>query len=66
MDQYLRGQPGIRVMQRNAKGVIDGVLREEPPKQGNNVYLTIDARIQTITDEALRAVRPRRRGGGRS
>ncbi|MGI8889442.1 MAG: penicillin-binding protein 2, partial [Chthoniobacterales bacterium] len=56
MDQYLRGQPGIRVMRRNAKGAIDGVVREEPPKQGANVYLTIDARIQAIADEALRAV----------
>ena len=53
MDEYLRGQPGIRVMRRNAKGAIDGVLREEPPKQGANVYLTIDARIQAIADEAL-------------
>lgn len=56
MDEYLRGEPGMRVMRRNAKGTIDGVVREEAPKQGANVYLTIDARIQTIADEALRAV----------
>ena len=56
MDEYLRGKPGIRYLRRNAKGVIDGVLREDPPKQGANVYLTIDARIQAIADEALRAV----------
>ncbi len=56
MDGYLRGEPGIRVMRRNAKGVIDGVVREEAPKQGANVYLTIDARLQTIADDALRAV----------
>jgi penicillin-binding protein 2 len=56
MDEYLRGQPGIRVMRRNAKGVIDGVVREDPPKQGANVYLTIDARIQAIAEEALRVV----------
>ncbi|HEY5036140.1 MAG TPA: penicillin-binding protein 2 [Chthoniobacterales bacterium] len=56
MNDYLRGEPGIRVMRRNAKGVIDGVLREEAPKQGADVYLTIDARIQAIADEALRAV----------
>jgi penicillin-binding protein 2 len=56
MDEYLRGQPGIRVMRRNAKGTIDGLLREEPPKQGANVYLTLDARIQAIAEEALRAV----------
>jgi penicillin-binding protein 2 len=56
MDDYLRGQAGVRYLRRNAKGTIDGVLREDPPKQGANVFLTIDARIQAITDEALRAV----------
>src|ERR1700745_4128223 len=56
MDQYLRGRPGVRYLRRNAKGVIDGVLREDPPKQGANVFLTIDARIQAIAEEALRAV----------
>ena len=55
-DDYLRGKPGVRYLRRNAKGTIDGVLKEEPPQQGANVFLTIDARIQAITDEALRAV----------
>src|SRR5256886_6325784 len=56
MDEYLRGQPGVRYLRRNAKGAIDGVLKEDPPKQGANVFLTIDSRIQAIADEALRAV----------
>src|SRR5213082_1777711 len=56
MDEYLRGKPGVRYLRRNAKGTIDGVLREDPPKQGANVFLTLDARIQAIADEALRAV----------
>jgi penicillin-binding protein 2 len=56
MDEYLRGQPGVRYLRRNAKGTIDGVLKEDPPKQGANVFLTIDSRIQATTDEALRAV----------
>src|SRR2546425_2401260 len=56
IDEYLRGQPGVRYLRRNAKGTIDGVLKEDPPKQGANVFLTIDARIQAIADEALRAV----------
>jgi penicillin-binding protein 2 len=56
MDEYLRGKPGVRYLRRNAKGTIDGVLKEDPPQQGSNVFLTIDARIQAITDEALRAV----------
>src|SRR5947209_5468766 len=48
MDEFLRGQPGVRYLRRNAKGQIDGVLREDPPQQGANVFLTIDARIQAI------------------
>src|ERR1700724_3349129 len=56
MDEYLRGKPGVRYLRRNAKGTIDGILREDPPEQGANVFLTIDARIQAITEEALRAV----------
>ena len=46
----------MRYMRRNAKGQMDGVLREEPPQAGANVKLTIDARIQMIAEEALRAV----------
>jgi penicillin-binding protein 2 len=56
MDKYLRGTPGVRVMQRNVKGVIDSELRVEQPKPGANVYLTIDARIQFIAERALRAI----------
>jgi penicillin-binding protein 2 len=56
MDEYLKGKPGVRYMRRNAKGQIDGVLREEPPKAGANVNLTIDARIQMIAEEAVRSV----------
>src|SRR5919204_4686388 len=56
MDEYLRGKPGVRHLRRNAKGQIEGVLKEEPPQQGANVFLTLDARIQSITEEALRAV----------
>ncbi len=56
MDEYLRGKPGVRYLRRNAKGVIDGVLREEPPQSGANVILTLDARLQAIAEEALRSV----------
>lgn len=55
-DKWIRGTPGVRVMTRNVKGIIEGELRRDPPKQGNNIYLTIDARIQYIAEKALRAV----------
>lgn len=54
MDKYLRGTPGVRVLQRNVKGVMEGEVRVDPPKPGNNVYLTLDARIQMIVEQALR------------
>jgi penicillin-binding protein 2 len=56
MDEYLRGKPGVRYLRRNAKGTIDGVLREEAPRAGSNVVLTLDAKLQMITEEALRSV----------
>src|SRR5438874_3685517 len=56
MDEYLRGKPGVRHLRRNAKGQIDSVLKEDPPQQGADVFLTLDARIQAIAEEALRAV----------
>ncbi len=56
MDKWLRGSPGVRVMRRNAKGAIEGQLRYDPPQQGANVLLTIDARIQAIAENAIRNV----------
>ncbi len=54
MNSYLRGTPGVRVMQRNARGIIEGEVRTIEPQPGANVYLTIDARIQMIAEQALR------------
>lgn len=56
MDSELKGTPGARILQRNAKGKIEREVRRDEPKQGNSVVLTIDARIQHAAEEALRAV----------
>ncbi len=56
MDKWLRGEAGARVVKKNAKGVIEGDIGVRPPVPGDNVYLTIDARVQTIAEEALRVV----------
>ena len=55
-DDVLRGTPGTRFLQRNARGVIDGETSRIEPKQGAKVFLTIDARIQYIVEKALRVV----------
>lgn len=55
-DAHLRGKPGERVMQRDQRGRPVGELYEEykEPRKGNDVYLTLDARMQIIADKALR------------
>ena len=54
MDAYLRGKPGARVMQKDVKGRMESEVRIDPPKPGSNVYLTLDAQIQYIVEQALR------------
>ena len=55
-NEYLKGQPGARILQRNVKGVIEGEVSRREPVQGDNVFLTIDARIQYFAEQALRSV----------
>ncbi len=54
MDKWLRGQAGVRYVKKNAKGVIEGDSGIRPPVPGDNVYLTIDARVQSIAENAMR------------
>ena len=56
LNEELKGKPGARILQRNAKGVIEGEVGRREPTQGNNAYLTIDAKIQYITEQALRVI----------
>ena len=44
-DKWLRGKAGARVIKKNAKGVIEGEIGVKAPVPGDDVYLTIDARI---------------------
>ncbi len=55
-DAHLRGKPGVRVMQRDQRGRPVGELFDEyeEPRKGNDVHLTLDARMQIIADKALR------------
>jgi penicillin-binding protein 2 len=56
LDDALRGKPGKRILKKNAKNQLEGEKEVIQPTPGANVYLTIDARIQYITERALRAV----------
>ncbi len=53
-DEYLRGRPGVRTMKVNERGRLVGEVSFQEPRKGNDVYLTLDARIQFIAERALR------------
>lgn len=55
-DRFLRGTPGKRILKRNAHGEIEEVEEEIAAQQGARVFLTIDAKIQYIVEQALRVV----------
>lgn len=64
----LRGTPGRRVLEVDAQGRTVRQLSYEPPVAGHDVVLSIDHRIQAVTEQALREeiarTRQRRVSGG--
>ena len=55
-EHHLRGQNGLEFMEVNARGEELGPLPGMPvllPETGNNVYLTLDSRIQAVAEEAI-------------
>lgn len=56
-ERYLRGTPGRRVFEVDSRNRIVRELAEQriEPERGDDVYLSIDARIQYKTEEALAA-----------
>ena len=52
-EDELHGEVGIQQVEVNARGRTLRVLSETPPVQGNNLYLTIDSRLQKVAEEAF-------------
>lgn len=52
-DGLLAGDHGQRVLVTNAAGVVQQVVGETDPTKGNDVYLTIDAKVQHVVDTAI-------------
>ena len=53
-DSYLRGVLGTQAMQANAAGdILNQYYAKIPPKDGDNVQLSIDARIQRLAEQSL-------------
>jgi penicillin-binding protein 2 len=55
-DRYLRGVPGKQVIAVNARGDVidaDSTLGKVPPKNGDNIVLSIDANVQKLAEQSL-------------
>lgn len=52
-DLGLQGQDGLRQVEVDVQGRPSGILREQPAVPGNNVVLTLDARLQASAEDAL-------------
>lgn len=55
MEDYLRGEDGTRVIERDSQGKVLDVTTVKEPVSGNNVILTIDKDLQEITQNSLAA-----------
>ncbi len=53
VEQYLRGVPGRRYVQKDVLGQELGVRGEIEPIPGDNVYLTLDTQLQEVAEAAL-------------
>lgn len=52
-ERLLHGSPGTRAIQVDATGRPVRRLEERPPHPGNDLFLTLDARLQRTAEEAL-------------
>lgn len=55
-EHFLRGTPGGRQVEVNANGQVVRVLNTVPAEPGQNVFLTIDHRLQKKTETLLQGV----------
>lgn len=52
-DRLLAGDHGQRTLVADATGKVRQVVSETEPAKGNDLYLTIDARVQSVADKGL-------------
>jgi penicillin-binding protein 2 len=61
-EQFLHGTPGETRMLVNSDGDLLGILRKKPPMKGDDLYLTLDMRMQRVAERALAEGMARARG----
>lgn len=54
LEFYLKGKDGSMMVKQNKSGSIERVLSEVPPQTDNYAVLTVDSKLQEITEKALK------------
>ncbi|MBR2917001.1 MAG: hypothetical protein IKC07_05330 [Clostridia bacterium] len=54
LEFYLKGEDGSMMVKQNKSGSIERVLSEVPPKTDNYAVLTVDSKLQEVTERALK------------
>ena len=52
-EQYLRGKPGVRTVERNTRGKVISETWQTEPEPGDNVILTLDIGLQAYVENLL-------------
>jgi len=52
-DRFLRGRPGQKVIEVDATGHVKRTVTVEKPQSGDNLYMTIDLRLQKLAESLL-------------
>jgi penicillin-binding protein 2 len=63
-EEYLRGENGVKQVDMSVNGTTTGEYISKEAVEGSNVVLTIDANLQRITENALKANIEKIRDGG--
>ncbi len=55
MEEFLRGTPGRRLVEKDVLGQELQTFSETPPSSGDNIFLTLDIELQQVTGDVLLA-----------
>lgn len=53
LESYLKGKDGSMMVKQNNRGSVEQVLSEIPPETDNYAVLTIDSKLQEVTEKSL-------------
>src|SRR5215475_12554843 len=60
----LTGRPGTQTVSVNAAGDVTGTISQTPPQNGDTLVTSLDAKVQTVAQQALNAAINRSRAAG--